>query len=265
VNPFGVKPNGALASRSEAKQATKILTTTVDVTSSRVYFFSPSVGVPRGARGAPKPIGPGQGPRAPQCAPGTCCSHSRAAHPLPHALEQRNAVLLGLRAQHKCPPASWISGDCGSGMGRTITAHKTPVNHAGSEAHEVSADTGGEPASASQIGPVAFVSHFVTHKAKGPLCLTRRTAHNLFLFVPPTPPLLQLDTRVRRVCVCVTPRISAVFCAPVALCGVCCGCGGPVSTGLLQQPLASLSFAASTKNRQLLLGGASVVRYFLRW
>jgi hypothetical protein len=51
----------------------------------------------------------------------------------------------------------------------------------------------------NQIDPVALVSR----KTQWPLCLTRRTAHNLFLFI-----------------------------------GACCG--GPVSTGRLQQPRLSV-------------------------
>jgi hypothetical protein len=42
-----------------------------------------------------------------------------------------------------------------------------------------SGDRRREPAPEIQIGPVAFVPH----KTQEPLCLTRRTAHNLFLFI----------------------------------------------------------------------------------
>ena len=60
---------------------------------------------------------------------------------------------------------------------------------------------------------------------QGPLCVTRRTAHNLFLFIPPTLPSLVRHARAACVCLCSTAHKRGV-CAPVTLCGGCCWWAG---------------------------------------
>jgi hypothetical protein len=50
-------------------------------------------------------------------------------------------------------------------------------------------------------------------------------AHNLFLFIPPTPPSLVRHARAACLCLCSTAHKRGV-CAPVTMCGGCCWWAG---------------------------------------